>query len=352
MSSIRLQAVGDITLHTSDGSDPFALAGDIFEEDAVLFGNLETALSDAGTPQEKLHVFAAPTSAARHLARAGFDVVSTANNHIVDAGPESLPGTLASLNEQGIAHTGAGLHAAPPAPTIIRRHGVALGFLAYCSLGVDASGVFVNGMDAEGMVADIGRVRELCDAVIVSLHWGIEYVYYPSPEQIETSRSLIDAGASVVLTHHPHVMQGIETYRDGLIAYSLGNFQFSPMREECHESFALSLTIEEGRVTAHDYLPVAINAAGQPAPMAQEDAVDFRRTVDSLSNALRAGKITNSWWFEEVGRTYLSENLRAFRVRIRRYGIRHACHALRWLVSRFVIRCFLGALRRSWRRRE
>lgn len=352
MSSIRLQAVGDITLRTSGASDPFALARDVFDGDAVLFGNLETALSDGNAKREKAYLFHAPPDAARHLADAGFDIVSTANNHILDTGAEALERTLAALDKYDIAHAGAGLRAEPPAPAMVRRHGVALGFLAYCSEGIELSGVFVNGMDPDRMTTDVRQMRERCDVVIVSLHWGVERVYYPSPEQIAVARSLIDAGACVVLGHHPHVVQGIETYRDGLIAYSLGNFQFCTARPESNKSIALSMTIEKGRVASHDYVPITINRAGQPAPMEPEDAVEMRRMVDSISDVLSANTITTTWWFEQIAYAYLGENLSAFWIRIRRYGVRHAVHCLRWLVSPFVLRCYMGLVRKAFRRHE
>jgi len=114
-------------------------------------------------------------------------------------------------------------------PGIIEKNDVRLGFLGYCKKGEYTATDSTSGaalFDEEIIKEDIRSIKNKVDFVVLSLHWGIELSEYPSPEQVEMAHRLVDAGAEVIIGHHPHVLQGIERYKRGLIFYSLGNFIF------------------------------------------------------------------------------------------------------------------------------
>ena len=263
MEAVELIAVGDVSLVCPSACDPFEHVGRYLRAGDLLFGNLETALCSTGVTVEKEVALSVSPRQAECLSRTGFDIVSVANNHILDCGPHGLSQTLAALREHGIRFVGAGDNGSPRGYEIIECKGLKVGFLAYCENGVSGlpNGVFVNRIDLPIMLVQLQALKRQCDVVAVSLHWGIEYVFYPRPQQIELARELIRHGATLVLGHHPHVVQGIEQLDKGLIVYSLGSFQFEPRREEAKASLILHARISQRGVQRHRLIPVHIGDA-------------------------------------------------------------------------------------------
>ena len=187
---------------------------------------------------------------------------------------------------------------------------------------------------------------------MVSLHWGIEKVFYPSPDQIRMARGFIDVGATLILGHHPHVVQGVERYKHGLIAYSLGNFQFqlfehdlrSDRRQRTDESFILSVTLENGGVKEHRLTPIEINGDFVPVVSVGHKRQALLDFVDNISGPIKNGTITEKWWFEQIADEYLYENGRSFIIRIRKYGVKHLVMFMVWLITPFVLKCYRGWL--------
>jgi len=129
-----------------------------------------------------------------------------------------------------------------------------IAFLAYSNLSVPflgraSSSPAIASFDDEILRGDVARAREIADTVVVSLHWGEEYETKHNAGQTRVARLLVDAGANIVIGHHPHVVQEIERYNGGLIAYSLGNFIFDQnFSEETGKGLVLLVTLSEGRV--------------------------------------------------------------------------------------------------------
>jgi len=135
---------------------------------------------------------------------------------------------LSILDGQDIQYIGVG-HSKEQAarPAIIRQGNIQIGFLGF--YGPDTVLVpdcYIAPIDEDLILHQIAGLRDEVDFIVVSLHWDVENVFYPSPAQQRLARNLIDHGVSIILGHHPHVLQGIERYQDGLILYSLGNFNF------------------------------------------------------------------------------------------------------------------------------
>jgi poly-gamma-glutamate synthesis protein (capsule biosynthesis protein) len=214
----------------------------------------------------------------------------------------------------------------------------------------------IAGMSTQLIVHRIAELARKYDFVAVSLHWGIENVFYPSPQQQSLARASIDAGATVLLGHHPHRFQGVEVYRGGVIFYSLGNFNFMQCGEEGPASSDLTaiadITIHDDGRVAYNLIPVHIGDDYCPRPMTDQGEIDdFMDHVENISRVLAEG-VDKWWWFGKIGGPYLTGNLRAFGRRIRRYGFSHAIEMVRWLFGRFAIKCYVGLIRRWLQRRR
>lgn len=241
------------TLREKGYDYPFAALADRLRGCDLAVGNMEAPIAAAGSEfTAKRFRFKADGRAAGALQRAGFGILTLANNHVMDFGAEGLRSTLLGLDEQGIRHTGAGTDlAAARRPALVAVNGVRLAFLAY-SLTFPAE--FYAGRWRPGtapglpryIAEDIARARNEAEHVVVSFHWGAEGETRPKPYQVRIARHAIDCGADLVLGHHPHVLQGIERYGGGVIFYSLGNFAFGSMSGTAGESVMARVVLDRG----------------------------------------------------------------------------------------------------------
>lgn len=218
-------------LKAHDPALPFRKIAPLLSGADITFVNLESPFSDRGPYREQGLIFHAPPEAIAGLELAGVDVVSTANNHTRDCGPHGVEFTVRWLRAHHIAAVGSGLS---PAEThegvVLTRHGVRFGFLAYT---FDQKNGNWNDLDdriamtdIDVMRRDVNALKKRCDVTIVSMHDGVEYAPKPSRHQIAFAHAAVDAGALLVVGHHPHVIQPNEEYKNGVIFYSLGNFVF------------------------------------------------------------------------------------------------------------------------------
>jgi poly-gamma-glutamate capsule biosynthesis protein CapA/YwtB (metallophosphatase superfamily) len=235
----------------------------------LALGNLECALTIRGQPEPKTYTFAAPPAGAQSLAWAGFDLVTLGNNHILDYGVEGLEDTLRSLDEAGVGHVGAGMNAAAAAaPLIFERNGLRIAFLAFVDVPIgnydyhaweataDRPGI-IWGRPA-ALRSAVRSARQQADIVVVLLHFGYEGVDYESPEQETLAYAAIDAGASLVIGSHAHVLQPVKEYNGGLIVYSLGNFVFDDFEPAFNQSIILRVRLGRQGVLDWESLPVEI----------------------------------------------------------------------------------------------
>lgn len=199
--------------------------------------NLEFCLSDRGEPMAgKKYTFRAKPERAEILKELGVDLANLANNHIYDYGTDAFLDTLSILDENGIAHAGAGANAAEaeePFYTEIEGHTVAVvsatraeKYILTPEAGEETPGVF-RCYDMTNVLQKVREAKERADIVIAYIHWGTEYSENLETAQTEGARALVDAGADVVLGAHPHCLQGMEFYEGKPILYSLGNYWFN-----------------------------------------------------------------------------------------------------------------------------
>ncbi|MCC6238222.1 MAG: CapA family protein [Dehalococcoidia bacterium] len=236
---VTIVAVGDImlarrvtTLMELQGPTyPFERVRDLLEGD-VTVGNMEGAFTERGTPLVKQYTFRTPPQLASALSLAGLDAVSLANNHATDFGVPGLEDTLGALEQAGVRAFGAGLDAErAAAPVVVRaENGARVAFLGVDDIGeVLWAGIGRPGVapaNLEGVRTTVEAACTEADYVVVFAHWGAEYSAAPTARQRELARAAVEAGASLVIGAHPHVLQPVERMDGSLVVYSLGNFVF------------------------------------------------------------------------------------------------------------------------------
>jgi hypothetical protein len=260
-ASISIAAVGDTMLGSvaqgrglpaNDGAQMISGLTPIISAADIAFANLEGAMIDGGTqtkcgPNSKFcYTFGMPTRYGKHLKDAGFDIVSLANNHSSDFGAEGRASTRKTIASLGIIHAGADTQDIP----VMNVKGRRIAFVAFAT-----NPVSLNLIDVENSRRVVADAARRADIVVVSFHGGAEgssaqHVPYGSETYLggargdlrKFTRAVVDAGADLVLGHGPHVVRGMEVYKNRLIVYSLGNFAF--YRFPFAGPTALSLVLE------------------------------------------------------------------------------------------------------------
>jgi poly-gamma-glutamate synthesis protein (capsule biosynthesis protein) len=262
-TSVSIAAVGDVLMHVAvknsavdhrrEGDEEgfgwlWAPIADLLAATDLTFANLETPVAPRTGRETRSFVFNADPAAIVALRRSGVNVVSVANNHILDQGRPGLEETVSELDRLGIPYVGAGEAGHEAGPRLVTVRGIRIAFLAYSRFFNQAGNdcppgarrcVKASLLDPERAVADVRAAAAEADAVVVSVHWGDEYAQQPRTDDIALAHRMVDAGALIVLGHHPHVLQPVELYRradgtTGLIAYSLGNFVSNQSRNYVH----------------------------------------------------------------------------------------------------------------------
>lgn len=247
--TVSLAFVGDIMLArgvgrkiASFGIDyPVAKVKNVLSNADIAFGNLEGTLTgNQITGSSKNLVFRSPPGFGRVLVSGGIDIVSLANNHTNDGGSQGITDTLTALKKVGIKHVGAGENVTEARSLrVLDVKGRKIGFLAYTDLSniglekasATASQPGVASANTKVVLTEITAARKKVDFLVVSFHWGQEYrMNEPTDRQSQLAHKSIEAGADIIIGHHPHVLEKIETYRGKTIAYSLGNFIFDNHR--------------------------------------------------------------------------------------------------------------------------
>ncbi|NIR52038.1 CapA family protein [candidate division KSB1 bacterium] len=266
MGVISVVAVGDVMLGSwiephlkyNGPSYPFEKTVAYLKSADLATANLEAPFTVDGEPFPKKYNFKVPPEYAAGLRGAGFDVVTLANNHMLDFGEQGLSSTLETLDNLGVKYSGAGrnLHEAHQ-PAILEVGQKTAAFFGYSMTfpkefyaKEDSSGTAYP--EPELMTANLEAWENAVDFTVVSFHWSAEKLEIPKEYQIYFAHLAIDSGADLVLGHHPHVLQGLELYKNRLIAYSLGNFAFGSYSPHAVDSIILRAYLnDEGLLYAH-----------------------------------------------------------------------------------------------------
>jgi poly-gamma-glutamate synthesis protein (capsule biosynthesis protein) len=300
-ATLSVMAVGDMQfdrrvkelIGREGGEAPLRHVANHLATADITVGNLESPLSANGSPWPGKDVhFRGDPRGIEGLKTSDFTFLSLGNNHILDYGAEALMDTVASLDLAGIGHAGAGIdRAAAWKPAVATYGDTTVAFLSFSHI---LPAGFVSTKDKAGLAAgrtDMSAVTEAIreakaghDYVIVSFHWGVEYVDDANGDQVRDGRAAIDAGADMVLSHHPHVIQGIEFYNDGVIAYSLGDFVFDHYSRKTGEAFILEAELGPHGVAEVRAVPVYLQSIGQPKVVAGTEATAILQRLGRISS--------------------------------------------------------------------
>ena len=299
--SLTLSVVGDCTLGTDEtfdydtslnayyenyGADYFLQnVKDIFSTDDLTIAHFEGTLTDSDEREDKTFAFKAPASYASILTGGSVEAVNTANNHSHDYGEQSFDDTLAALDDAGIVHFGYDETA------VMDVRGIKVGLVGIYEL--------YDHLEREQQLKDnIAKVKaDGAQLIVVIFHWGNETETVPDSNQTTLGRIAIDEGADLVCGHHPHVLQGIETYKGRNIVYSLGNFCFggnsSPSDMDTmiyQQTFTIDADgVKKDNVT--NIIPCSISSAAydgynnyQPTPAEGDEATRILGKINERSS--------------------------------------------------------------------
>jgi len=321
--TVKILAVGDLFL----GEHPFTLGHGVtsvtkekgadflfsrikahLKASDIVCGNLEGIISPKNKTEKgiKSAIFWGDPECAEAMKDAGFNCVFLANNHTAQHGIDALKRTCTLLDKHKIKWTGFNSSKPEtPIPAIFNVRGIRVGFLSYCDTQqYHLDTIILPLIDIDNIKHDVSKLKKECDIVVISLHWGDEFIEYPSPKQVQIAHEIIDAGVHLILGHHSHTMQGIERYKHGLIAYSLGTFIKDLWRKELRESVILSCELTKEGVKQIDIVPVIINESYQPELHAGQDCHKFLKRLDALSEKIYSN---NSRDPGELQQVYLRE---------------------------------------------
>lgn len=300
--SITISVVGDCTLGTDEnfnysrslnayyeanGASYFLKnVKDIFEADDLTIANMEGTFTTLTTRADKTYAFKGPAEFVNIFTEGSVEAVTLANNHSRDYGAQSLVDTKATLDSAGIIHFGY------DDVSVVDVKGVKVGLVGIYEL-IDHTGRTQQVKD------NIAKVKEQgADVIIVIFHWGIERDAAPSTSQTTLARLAIDEGADLVCGHHPHVLQGIETYKGKNIVYSLGNFCFGGNSNPSDKDtmiFQQTFTVTKDGVKADNVtniIPCSLSSEStrnnyQPTPATGTEAERILKKIEERSSLIK-----------------------------------------------------------------
>lgn len=263
----------------------------------IFMVNQEFPFSNRGTAAEdKQFTFRLPPSRVNLLKEMGIHVVTLANNHILDFGTDPLIDSGKTLDAAGIDYVGAGENLERARKLLLREAGgKTIGYLGASRVYMDASWAATSGTsgvfstyDSRQLVAEIEAASDLCDYLVVYVHWGIERDTMPQEYQRALAVNYIDAGADLVVGSHPHVLQGLEYYKEKPIVYSLGNFVFGSSIPKT-ALLKVELTDERHETGSISMIPCT-SSAGYTKLMTDEEKVrQFYKDMTEISFGVEIG---------------------------------------------------------------
>lgn len=270
--SLTLFAVGDIMLGESPLCCGFGVKSviqksradylfrnvkNLFSSGDIVFGNLEAPIThDTNQRGINSQLFRGDPDFISELSNSHYSVLSVSNNHIMEHGSVAFQSTIATIENAGI--TPVGIKNKPVILTVQDRR---IAFLAYSSIEDFVSDPLYERISSpQKIFHDIAALRSDVDFIILSLHWGTEFVPFPSPDQVDLGRKLVDAGCDVILGGHPHVLQGYEIYKGKPIIYSLGNFIFDfSFLPDTRRSVIVKIEFNPDNSLRCSFIPVILN---------------------------------------------------------------------------------------------
>ncbi len=297
---VNLAFVGDIMMGANvdkllkkHGYDyPYLHISSLLQEADIAAGNMENPITDRGEPVDnKTYVFRTSPEAVPEMVKAGFDLFNLANNHTLDYGLIGMQDTIRLLREAGLYGIGAGMNQEEAyEPAMIEKNGVRVAYIGLTKVVPTVS--WKADKNIPGLAETYNHTRpikaiesasEISDMVVVMVHWGLEGETEARIDERELAHRYIDAGADLVIGSHPHVLQGIESYKGKWIAYSLGNFIFTTSgRSGTKETAIIQASCSKAGDCELKVVPV-LNGIAQPIQMEDEAAKVLYQQITEIS---------------------------------------------------------------------
>ncbi len=264
----------------------------IFNSSDYVLANIECPISDIGRKWyslRTLHMRGKPKHI-DYIKEWGINIANVSNNHILEQGYEAACDTVSNLVKAGIHVIG---HGDVPFKTGISCHIDSPNSIAFIGACLKKE-KYAFAVDSETIISKVNEIRNQgILTIIASIHWGDEFIDRPNVVQREIGHKLIDNGVKLVIGHHPHVIQGIEEYNNGLIAYSMGNFIFDQFLPDNKWSMVLSIEIANNVITKYDFTPICLDKFHRPY-IPKETINKYLQEI-VRRNSLLKEPITNSY---------------------------------------------------------
>lgn len=323
MSEAKIKGYGYLFKHVKE----------VFSQYDLVIGNLESVLADP-LPHENHNLWSMMNrgmdEAADSLRNAGVNLVSLANNHIFEHNENALDRTIKNLDKVGIVHIGSKTH-----PVFVyKKDNCRVGFLAWSLLpdrywqDKEPREYYNITNDVPDIVNDVQKIKNDVDYLILSLHWGNEFIQQPSKQQQSQAHLLVDSGIDVILGHHPHVLQPVERYKHGLIFYSLGNFISDYWIASCKQSVIIELNINSGI----DYKAIPVIISENYAPVLSKGSDMDEESLFRMENFMD-DETYNATLYKKRQEYRLSV-IRHFAKNFFRYDKKNLLKLLRWSLKR------------------
>jgi poly-gamma-glutamate synthesis protein (capsule biosynthesis protein) len=295
---VSLVASGDISYsrgverivkRQNDNNYPFLKIQDYLKSADLVLGNLETPITPGREIPDFEMIFRSNPGTEKALQQAGFSILSLANNHTPNFGEKGLKDTFNYLKNVGIKYIGAGENEqAAYQPIYIEKKGIKFAFLAYNDTDVIPASYEASGdhagtafMRIDKMAKAVKEAKPKADFVIVSMHAGTEYTAGPNDSQVKFAHAAIDAGADLIIGHHPHVVETLEKYQDKYIFYSLGNFVFDqPQSPATKEGLAIKIYFTKDKINKISLWPIVMEKLAQPRMADKNEADKILQRLD------------------------------------------------------------------------
>lgn len=347
---VKLGFAGDVWLRAADPRFQSGAYLELFDgvrswiaDCDIACANLECFIDDS-VPKDKQDWKSKPKHLYTHpnllvsLREAGFNFLNLANNHVLDGGTPGLRRTQDALRAAGIPSIGAGRDRAEAERVYeCEVHGLRFAFLSAAEWPEDfvkpgRPGVAPMPLrSSQALVERVQRAADGADVVVVQLHGDLEFSAAPAPYRVRLARRLVEAGAKLVVQHHPHVLQGVDEYQDGLIAYSLGNFVFPlasngylKSQEGVRDGGWLEVELDAaGAISEWRMRPVYIDDSDCPAPADTARSERILRKLDEQQRVLADSAALRRLWWRRCRAEFWYHALMVY-YRVRRKRIREA----------------------------
>ncbi len=286
---------GLISSNPELNSDRYEFPASILSKSEMVFANLEVPIKvdDSKNEHKNFIHYSLLDPTEDMLKRLNIGCVSLANNHIYDCKMSGLKATIDLLDKIGIKHTGAGYLKEHVEPVVLNIGSKKIAFLAYVDRSTNPktesfSELFINYLDEDLIVNEIKKLRSNVDCVILSLHWGNDYSFYPAKRQIDCAHKFVEAGANIIMGHHPHTLQPFEPYKNGTIFYSLGGLTFGDFLKN-GKIIALYRKTKKGLIAKLD---------------SDKNTFQFIPTFEKKGNYVVKGKMNFKKWTKKRWKSY------------------------------------------------